>query len=50
VISAIVLGAIATWALAPVLFLVLALLVALGVLSGGMIYLARRLRAWRERQ
>lgn len=50
VVSAILLGAVATWAFAPVLFLVFGLLFGLGALSAGMIYLARRLRAWRERQ
>jgi hypothetical protein len=47
VISGILLGAMAAWAFAPVLLLVLVLLVGLGGLSAAMIYLAGRLRAWR---
>jgi hypothetical protein len=50
VISAILLGAMATWAFAPVLFFVFAVLAGLGAASATMIYLARRLRAWREGQ
>ena len=48
VVSALLLTAMATWAFAPVLFLVFVLLAGLGTLSAAMIFLARRLRAWRD--
>ena len=48
VVSALLLAALAMWALAPVLFLVFVLLAGLGTLSAAMIFLARRLRAWRD--
>ena len=50
VVSAIALMGMATWAFAPVLFLVLVLLVGLGAVSAVMILLARRLRSWRDRE
>jgi hypothetical protein len=46
-ISGVSVGAMAAWAFAPVLVLVLVLLAGLGVLSAAMIYLAGRLRIWR---
>ena len=50
VVSALLLVGMATWAFAPVLFLVFVLLVGLGAVSAAMILLARRLRAWRDRE
>lgn len=47
--TAIVLGAIAVWAFAPVLVFVVLLAAGLGLLSLAMIVLARALRRWRER-
>ncbi len=48
--TAIVLAAIAVWAFAPVLVFVALLTGALGGIAAAMIFLAQRLRAWRERQ
>jgi hypothetical protein len=47
--TAVVLGAIAVWAFAPVLVFVALLTAALGGIAAAMILLAHRLRAWRER-
>jgi len=47
--TAIVLAGMAMWAFAPVLVLMALLLVLLGAAAAGMIALARRLQAWRER-
>jgi hypothetical protein len=48
--TAIILAGMAVWAFAPVLVFVALLTLALGGLAAGMILLAHRLRAWRERQ
>ncbi len=48
--SAAILLAILVWTLAPVLFFILLLTAALGVVSAIMIALARALQAWRERR
>jgi hypothetical protein len=48
--TSIILATLAIWAFAPVLFFVLLLTAALGVVSAVMIALARVLRAWRERR
>jgi len=48
--TAIVLGAIAVWAFAPVLVFVVLLAAGLGLVSLAMIALARALRRWRERE
>jgi ABC-type uncharacterized transport system permease subunit len=48
--TSIILAMLAIWAFAPVLFFVLLLTAALGVVSAVMIGLARALRAWRERR
>ena len=48
VVSALLLVGMATWAFAPVLFLIFVLLVGLGAVSAAMNLLARRLRAWRD--
>lgn len=48
--TAIALAGLAVWAFAPVLVFVALLTLALGLLAGGMILLAHRLRAWRERR
>lgn len=48
--SAIILTAIAVWALAPVLIFVGLLAAALGLVSLAMIALARGLQAWRDRK
>jgi hypothetical protein len=47
--TAIVLGGIAVWAFAPVLVFMALLTIALGGLAAAMIWLAQRLRAWRDR-
>ncbi|KAB2911360.1 MAG: hypothetical protein F9K29_22630 [Hyphomicrobiaceae bacterium] len=47
--SAVLLTVIALWALAPVVFFLLLLAAALGLVSALMIALARFLQAWRER-
>ena len=47
--SAAILTVIALWALAPVVFFLLLLAAALGLLSALMIAIARYLQAWRER-
>ena len=46
--SAAIILAILVWTLAPVLFFILLLTAALGVVSAIMIGLARALQAWRE--
>lgn len=48
--TSIVLVILAVWAFAPVLFFILLLTGALGLVSAIMIGLARALRAWRERR
>ena len=48
--TAIVLAGMAVWAFAPVLVFVALLTLVLGALAAGMILLAHRLRAWRERR
>lgn len=48
--TAIILLAIAVWALAPVLIFLVLLAGALGLASLGMIALARGLQTWRERR
>lgn len=48
--TAIILAAIAVWALAPVLIFFVLLAAALGLASLAMIVLARSLQAWRDRR
>jgi hypothetical protein len=48
--TAILLAGLAAWAFAPVLVFMALLLAALGLVAAGMIALARRLQAWRERR
>ena len=48
--TAIILVAIAVWALAPVLIFFVLLAAALGLVSLAMIVLARNLQAWRDRR
>jgi ABC-type uncharacterized transport system permease subunit len=48
--TAVALGALAVWALAPVLLFVVLLTAALGAVSAVMIGIARALRGWRERR
>jgi hypothetical protein len=48
--TAIVLAAIAVWALAPVLIFFVLLAAALGLVSLAMIALARSLQGWRDRR
>lgn len=48
--TAIILLAIAVWALAPVLIFFMLLAAALGLVSLGMIALARGLQTWRNRR
>ena len=48
--TAIILVAIAVWALAPVLIFFVLLAAALGLVSLAMIVLARSLQAWRDRR
>lgn len=48
--TGLVLVALAVWAFAPVLLFVTLLAGILGLLSAGMIFLARALQAWRERR
>ena len=48
--AAIAVAGIAAWAFAPMLVFVALLTLALGGVAGGMIQLAYRLRAWRERR
>jgi hypothetical protein len=48
--TAIVLAGMAVCALAPLLAFMALLTLALGVLAAGVVLLAHRLRAWRERQ
>jgi hypothetical protein len=47
VLTAVLLAGLALWALAPVLVFLALLTAALGIISAGMIALARALRAWR---
>ncbi len=48
--TAIIVGALAIWAMAPVLVFLALLAVALGLVSFAMIGLARALEAWRKRR
>jgi ABC-type uncharacterized transport system permease subunit len=48
--TAVALGALAVWALAPVLLFVVLLTAGLGAVSAVMIGIARALRAWKERR
>jgi hypothetical protein len=48
--TAIILAAIAVWALAPVLIFFVLLAAALGLVSLAMIVLARSLQSWRDRK
>jgi hypothetical protein len=48
--TAVVLAVLAVWAFAPMLVFMALLTAALGLAAALMIALARRLRAWRERQ
>ena len=48
--TAIIVGALAIWAMAPVLVFLALLVVALGLVSFAMIGLARALAAWRNRR
>jgi ABC-type uncharacterized transport system permease subunit len=48
--TSVILATLAVWAFVPVLFFVLLLTAALGVVSAVMIGLARALQAWRARR
>ena len=48
--TSVILGTLAVWALAPVLFFVLLLTAALGLVAAVMVGIARALQVWRERR